>query len=123
MPKVPLSAFGLATLQSDLYALPDPELIVEAEAVRADFVSWVDNHIDLTPAQFTWLGDIDTLFLDLLSVKTAIAFRNRVPFTFDLASGTGSGKWFMEKSTLNPKWEAPGVITATGVLAFETGYI
>ncbi len=122
MPKVPLTTAGINQLQNNLYALPDPELFVEADAAHQNFVSWVDSHIQLTQAQLTWLGDIDVLFLDLLAVKTAIALKNRLTLSLELGSGTGAGKWFMDKDTIAPKWVGSGQITATGTLSFETGY-
>lgn len=123
MSKVPLSTAGISQLQTDLYALPDPELFVEADAAHADFVAWVDSHIELTQAQLTWLGDIDALFLDLLAVKTAIALKNRLNLDLERASGSGSGKWFQDKDGIAPKWMGSGQITATGTLSFEIGYL
>src|SRR4051812_25037914 len=111
MSKVALTQTGITELETTLYALTDPELLLVADAVRADFVHWVNNHIELTLPQFTWLSSIDELFLDLLAVKTAIAFRNRLPLLIDLPSTTGDGKWFLDKGTIAPKWEGSGEIT------------
>lgn len=123
MPKVPLTPAGIAQLQTDLYALPDPELFVEADAAYTDFVAWVDSKIELIPAQLTWLGDIDEMFIKLLGIKTAIALKNRLDLSLTMASGSGSGKWFQDKDTIAPKWVGTGEIVATGTLEFETGYL
>lgn len=123
MPKVPLTSAGIAQLQTDLYALPDPELIAEADAAYTDFVAWVDSHIELIPAQLTWFGDIDEMFLKLLGIQTAIALKNKLDLNFEMASGSGSGKWFQDKDPIAPTWMGSGQITATGQLSFEIGYL
>ena len=124
MSKVPLTPAGIADLQDNLYALADGPLFVEAAAVHADFPTWVDEHIILSPGQLGWLRGIDQLFLDYLAAKTAIALRNRLPLelTLPTASATPTGKWFLDKDPITPCWQGTGDITATGTLSYELGY-
>ena len=122
MAKVPLTSAGIGELQTYLYSLTEPALLAEAEAVHADFVAWVDGHIELTTAQLDWLGGIDPLYIDYLAAKTAIAFRNRLPLELVVPSATGEGKWFLDKKPIAPRWKGPDNIVATGVLSFELGY-
>ncbi|SFH37590.1 hypothetical protein [Pedobacter insulae] len=120
--KVPLTTAGITTLQTNLYSLSDPDLFDEADAVHQDFVGWIDDHIELTSQQLEWLSDIDQLFIDYLSAKTAIAFKNRLPFSLEVPSVAGNGKWFQDKEPIAPRWQGSGNITATGELSFELGY-
>lgn len=132
MNKVPLSTAGISQLETNLYALSDASLLLEAKALHQDFVDWLDEHIILNNDQITWLKSIDKIFRDYISAKTAIALINRLPLELELppvppSGGSShkkaSGKWFQDKDSITPpKWEGAGMIVTSGTLKFSIGY-
>ncbi len=63
MEKQPLQPAGLQQLLSHLYALPDPELLLKAAAIAADFKSWIAAHFVLSGNQLSFLASLDNRFI------------------------------------------------------------
>lgn len=122
MEKIPFTPQGFATLQAELYALPDPALQAEADAVFNDYVSWVQDHVILNADQVTYLEGLAAVFIAQLASRASIAFINRLPLILVLPpnySATDVGKWFLDGSTI-VALNSPGqAVTATGELIYE----
>lgn len=126
MAKVEFSPAGFKDLETQLYELSDVALQSEADAVLADYIDWVDNHVQLSTAQISYLQSLDGYFIASLAAKAAITFVNRLPLNLVLPTNyneaeqeEGRGKWFLDKSTVAVS-NAPGEpVTATGELIYE----
>ena len=129
MEKVDFSPTGFKDLESQLYELDDTALLAEANAVLANYITWVDEHVILSAAQISYLESLDSFFIASLASKAAITFVNRLPLNlvlpvnYELANEEeGRGKWFLDKSTVAAS-AAPGEqVVATGELIYEFEY-
>lgn len=126
MTKVAFSPAGFKDLETQLYKLSAIELQIEADAVFNNYIEWVDNHVELSKAQISYLQSLDTYFIASLAANAAITFVNRLPLNLVLPANyseaeqeEGRGKWFLDKSTLAVS-NAPGEpVTATGELIYK----
>lgn len=129
MEKVEFSQLGFKHLESQLYALDNNALTVEAQAVLSDYINWVNNHVILTTQQVSYLQDLDPLFIASLASNAAVAFINRLPLNLVLPddysavkAGDGRGKWFLDSSTIVASGLPGEPVTATGELIYEFRY-
>lgn len=51
MPLFPFSPEGVQDLLAELYALPDPDLAIEANAISSDFKLWIADKFILSAGQ------------------------------------------------------------------------
>lgn len=129
MTKVAFSPAGFKDLETQLYKLSAIELQIEADAVFNNYIDWVDNHVQLSTAQISYLQSLDAFFIASLAAKAAITFVNRLPLNLVLPANysaaneeEGRGKWFLDKSTVAAS-NAPGEpVVATGALIYEFEY-
>ncbi len=125
MEKVAFTPSGFKQLETQLYELSDSDLLAEANAVLADYISWADNHIILNTAQISYLNGLDPLFIASLASKAAIAFVNRLPLNlvlpadYDADEDEGRGKWFLDSSTITASSSPDSSVQATGELIYE----
>lgn len=126
MTKVEFSPAGFKDLETQLYELSDIDLQSEADAVLVNYIDWVDNHVQLSTAQITYLQSLDAYFIASLAVKAAITFVNRLPLNLVLPTNYSeaeqeeeSGKWFLDKSTIVASATPGEPVTATGELIYE----
>lgn len=82
MSKFPLTTAGVQDLINQLYALPQPELQIEANAVGSDFRLWVKTHFDLSATQEEYLEKIDQQWIDDASYSTKRFLENRLNIEF-----------------------------------------
>lgn len=128
MEKVPFSPEGFKQLETQLYALDDTALKAQANAVLADYINWVDNHVILDTAQVTYLQGLDALFIASLAANAAVVFVNRLPLNlvlpnnYTMASQEGRGKWFLDKTTIAASNSPGEPVSATGQLIYEFTY-
>lgn len=126
MNKVPFTPAGFKQLEAWLYALNNTELRLEADAVNADYIDWVTNHVTLNDDQVDFLNGLDALFIAALGSKAAIAFVNRLPLNLELPDNYAlltaekkTGKWFLDKSSIMASNTPNGALLATGELTYE----
>lgn len=129
MMKVEFSPAGFKDLETQLYELSDVALQSEADAVFADYIDWVDNHVQLSTAQISYLQSLDAFFIASLAAKAAITFVNRLPLNLVLPTNyseaekeEGRGKWFLDKSTIAVRNSPGEPVIATGQLIYEFEY-
>lgn len=82
MSKFPLTTAGVQDLMNELYALPQSELQLEADAVGADFRLWVKNHFELSETQIVHLDGIDERWVNDAAESTKHFLENRLPIGF-----------------------------------------
>ncbi|WP_313491946.1 MULTISPECIES: hypothetical protein [Sphingobacterium] len=123
MEKVAFTPEGFKQLEAQLYDLSDSELLDEANAILADYITWADEHIILNTAQISYLNSLDNLFIASLASKAAIAFVNRLPINLVLPDDyddeeEGRGKWFFDNSTISANNTSGEPVVATGELIY-----
>lgn len=52
-----LSPSNVTAKTTELYALSDAELILQADAVAANYLGWMKDNFDLTPEQIAYISD------------------------------------------------------------------
>lgn len=82
MAKPILSPSDVSGLVSELYALPDSELLIEADAISLDFVGWMDSHFDLTTEQYTYIDQAPDFVKKYWGYAYAAVLLTRGPVTF-----------------------------------------
>jgi hypothetical protein len=128
MEKVAFSQAGFKQLESHLYELNDTALKAEANAVLADYITWVDDHVILDTAQIVYLQSLDNIFIASLAAKAATAFVNRLPLNlvlppdYNQADEEKRGKWFLDSSTIAASATPGEPVSATGELIYEFEY-
>ncbi len=123
MEKVAFSPLGFKQLEEQLHQLTDIELIAEADAVLADYITWAEEHIILSPAQLNYLNSLDNFFIASLASNAAVAFINRLPLNLVLPDDyddeeEGRGKWFFDSSTIAVNNTPDEQVMATGELIY-----
>ncbi|TCC88643.1 hypothetical protein EZ428_18575 [Pedobacter frigiditerrae] len=63
MNKFPFTSAGLTDLLTQLFALPDAELQVQADAIGNDFRGFTVEHFELSATQVNFLNSLDERFV------------------------------------------------------------
>ncbi len=79
MQKVPFTPEGVSAKTTELYALTDQELYLEARAVGTDFKSWFRNNFLLEPSQEEYLDEVPVSMLLFWGYLIGSAFIGRRP--------------------------------------------
>lgn len=88
----PLTPEGASQLIEELYALPQTELQIEADAAGADFPEWVKSHFNLDQSQQNYLDGIDERWIETAASETKHALENRLPITLEKDPSGKSGE-------------------------------
>jgi len=75
----PLTTAGVQDLMNELYALPQPELQLEADAIGADFRLWIKKHFELSETQIQYLDGIDQRWINTAAEESKYFLENRLP--------------------------------------------
>ncbi|MEC3880217.1 hypothetical protein [Parapedobacter sp. 10938] len=128
----PFTPVGVANKMADLYALSDPALLIEADAIRADFRDWVSTNFILDATQQTRLADLNDKWVQIAACQLGFAVENRLPVTLEVdpppVENTTSGTFKIMASKLigfESKIESTddaGGMNATGWVRFYTVY-
>lgn len=97
MAKQALTPTGVQAKQSELNQLTDTQLAAEANSIRSDFDSWMDNNFTLSSSQKTYLSNLEVNFKQSLvgNIAFAVGFRRSVTLVIN---GTPSLSKFMRQS-------------------------
>lgn len=61
---------GVNDLQNQLFALPDADLQLQADAIGNDFKGFISAHFELSTSQISFLDNIDQQFVDTAAAET-----------------------------------------------------
>lgn len=126
MTQEPFTTAGVQQKVTDLYALPDPDLFDEAEAVRLDFPMWLKDNFILSLAQETYLDNMDAQFIDSAACDTAIAMEFRLPITLtetgSFSAFVRASKLIKKKNNVTMEYAVSGGVNAVGTLDYEIIY-
>lgn len=73
---------GVAQVQADIISLPREQRLVEAEAIRTDFVSWMADKFELQPDQYRQLENLSDELYGALSLGIASRFERGMAVQF-----------------------------------------
>lgn len=119
----PLSPTAVADKCTELYALTDTQLGLEADAVESNFASWIAANFALAAPQTDFLARMDIHGLNYFGAQCSMAFRGRLPITLIWPTPTpGYTKVPLSKSTLRVAMNNAGVLETYGTLTFEMEY-
>lgn len=123
MTKEPLTPSGVQQKTTDLYALSDPLLLAEADMIRTDFRTWIQDNFLLNNDQQTYLNNIDDQFIQLASCQTGFAVENRLPVDMIIiGSGNVASKLIKTSNTLICEYDPGAGVTPSGGVTFEMIY-
>ncbi|MEN5232477.1 hypothetical protein [Sphingobacterium faecium] len=82
MPKPTLNTIDVTAFLEELYGLSDTDLLTEANAVAADFSSWLSNQFALTQDEINYIDTYSEKVNKLYGYLFAAAFLMRGPISF-----------------------------------------
>lgn len=83
MKKLPFNAASIQVLQTELYALKDNLLAMEATAVITDFRIWMKSKFEFSPSQNSYLEQMGSDFINYAAGRVGFALINRLPIYFN----------------------------------------
>jgi hypothetical protein len=126
MPLFPFSPQGVQDLLDQLYALPDPDLAVEADAIANNFKSWMASHFSFTVAQLAYLDDISNTVTNYYGQQCSFGFNNRLQINLnypDKPGNPGYSKWNSSTNTITVQADGAGHSKVSGELTFSLTYV
>ncbi|MBB5440085.1 hypothetical protein HDC92_003783 [Pedobacter sp. AK017] len=119
MPLSPFTPAGVTAKCATLYALPDYDLFAEADAVKADFRTWLTANFSLDTNQEQFLKDINDSAVKYYGDQCSICFRNRLSISLIYPVPTpGYSKWNVVENTIVMKANDTGIVEVSGSLTF-----
>ncbi len=125
MPLFPFSPQGVQDLLTELYALPDPDLAIEGDAIASDFKSWIAANFDLTTEQLSYLDAMDDNATDYYGQQCSFCFGNRLEIVLDYAekpSNPSYSKWNTSTNSISVQADGTGQSKVSGELVFSLAY-
>lgn len=125
MQKKPFSQPGFELLQTELYALDDVLLQLEADAIAINFKAWMNQHFELSVKQLTFLNLIDQKAVYFLEMQTSFAVANRLPITLQKTEDDDekTGKVIKPKSKFTVTADSAGKLSVEGDLEIQIYYL
>lgn len=121
MAKQPFTPVGVQTKQTELYALPDNQLLAQANLIRADLRQWTKDNFILDATQTTYMDGIDAEWINFSGALTGLAVQFRRPVILTIKGPVAASKLIRTPNDLVATTSATGV-TVDGTLTFEIEY-
>lgn len=100
----PLTTTGAADKVTELYALSQTALDIEATRIQNELAEWMDDNFILNTLQRTYLSTLDAGFNRYLSSEIAASVRTRQPISLIIPAtppvSFGTKRIILEKETL-----------------------
>lgn len=124
MSSFPMTAQGVQDKLTELYALSDSALAVQANNIRTDFKLWVANAFSLSTAQQTYLTNMDLTASTYYGRQCSICFTYRLPITlvYPPPPGLGYTKWTVTEDKIVFESDGSGAVMVTGSFKFVMDY-
>lgn len=120
-----LTAEGAADKLSDLYALSDPALALQAAMIAVSFKNWMKVNFDLTTEQEAYINGMSSSVAAYFGAQCSVCFLFRLPITLIYPAPPttpGYGKWTGSDSTVKVTTNGHGQVEASGELVFTISY-
>lgn len=121
----PLTSAGIQQKQTDLYALPDPALLTEANSIRSNFINWINANFIVNSAQLIYLNSMPSTWIDYAAAETAMAVQYRLPITFTAPNplpAPSISKMTEIESKLHASYSQASGLNISGSVAFTLTY-
>lgn len=121
----PLTPDGVQAKLSELYALPDVELVAQADLIAADFRLWVTNNFILNPAQKDYIDGMNADASRYFGLQCSICFHHRLPIGLIYPAPPttpGYTKWTGPDDKLKISTDGNGNIRIEGSFTFIISY-
>ncbi len=126
MPSFPFTPQGVQDLLEDLYALPDPDLAIEADAIANNFKLWMASHFSFTVGQLAYLDDISNTITNYYGQQCSFGFNNRLSIILnypDKPDNPSYSKWNSSSNTITVEADGTGQSKVFGELTFSLTYV
>ncbi|WP_277014286.1 hypothetical protein [Flavobacterium lindanitolerans] len=126
MPLFPFSPEGVQDLLAELYALPDPDLAIEANAISSDFKLWIADKFILSAGQLSYLNAISNGVTDYYGQQCSFCFGNRLEIILnypDKPDNPSYSKWNASTNTITVEADGTGQSKVFGELTFSLTYV
>jgi hypothetical protein len=120
-----LTSQGVADQLNALYRLADAALQVEADAIRTNFKTWVNDHFALTPAQITCIDKMSLNTLQDFGDTCCFGLKNKLDISYEdptPAPPAGYKKFVIKENNTKTKTNSIGTSTGSGTIKFKVGY-
>jgi hypothetical protein len=120
-----LTTQGVADQLAALYQLNDPELQEQADAIRADFTSWLSGNFTMTNDQKECVNRMSANTQQAFGDMCCFALKNRLEITFEEPTSpppSGYVKFVLAENTTTLKTNANGNSKGSGRVKFKAGY-
>lgn len=121
----PFSEKGVEDKLEALYALTDPDLAVEADAIETDFTNWMKANFSLDTQQTAYLDTINMQAIRYYGSQCALCFRHRLDIQLIYPappSAPGYSKWLDVTDTIVIGVDGTGNLEVNGSLTFTIAY-
>jgi hypothetical protein len=125
MAQEPLTPTGIATKQSDLYALSNNNLQLQVDAIKANFRAWLKTNFIFSAAQETYLDGMDDDFIEFSAIQTGHAVKNRLTITFSAPNPLppiSISKMVSVTDTFLTRYSHISGLSVSGTLTFTLAY-
>lgn len=126
MPLFPFSPEGVQDLLTQLYALPDPDLALEATAISTDFKLWIAANFVLSADQLSYLNAISGSVTNYYGQQCSFCFENRLEIILnypDKPDNPSYSKWNASTNTILVEADGSGQSKISGELTFSLTYV
>jgi hypothetical protein len=117
----PFTPTGFRELQDELNALSASDLQAQANLIKSDLVSWVNENFTLDTAQQTYLSSIDSRFIELAAALTGFAVENKLSISLVSSDTPTTFKLIHLTNTIEANYSPDG-FTASGTLTYTVNY-
>lgn len=121
----PFSEVGVEDMLTQLYALPDAALFIQAETIKLGFKLWIKDHFALTENQIRFLTSMSHEVSRSYAEQCSFCFLHRldIKLVSPLPPETqGYAKWIGSGSTIAVKTDGAGESVISGTLTFTISY-
>src|SRR5690554_889841 len=123
MAKVPLTTDGVQMKATELFALDQLDLDVEAYALATDFREWIDTNFELSTDELEYLESADEDFIRMISSVVFVCVRNRLPIDFAKSPITLAAKRFETKATFDFDYQWGGTVEKATDVKLDVVYL
>ncbi|RKR80710.1 hypothetical protein BDD43_0842 [Mucilaginibacter gracilis] len=120
MSQQPFTSAGVQQKQAELNQLSQNDRLTQANLIRSDLVTWLNDNFTLNQAQRTYLSQMDSRFIEQASNQTGFAIENQLPVTL-VFQGAGATKLVHKEGSMDLTYGASG-FSAVGGIQFRIEY-
>lgn len=122
MAKQPWTPTGVTQKQTELDALSNTALLAQADLIRSDLRSWINDNFTLDTTQQSYLAGIDDRWIQLVAAEAGFAVENRRPVTLVINGTPSASKLVRPTSDLSCTYSPVSGFTVSGGLTINVVY-